>query len=169
MVISGHSDHQNLDSALMATMNLKEYAQSQGISESTARRWFAAGTLPHPARKTGRLILVEVPDTAQSNFPPRTAAYVCVTSSKDLEKRVRTVHRWCAAHGLAVDAVAADEDGSHRGRTTQYGSPAGSETISGAMLNDGVRDVSHVRGSRRAGVRHGRVPGRTRQCRRPIA
>lgn len=98
----------------MPTMNLKEYAQSQGISESTARRWFASGTLPHPARRAGRLILVEVPDTAQSSFAPRTAAYVCVTSSKELEKRVKAVRRWSTSHGLTIDTVAADEDGSHR-------------------------------------------------------
>ena len=98
----------------MATMNLKDYAQKQGISYATARRWFDAGTLPHPARKAGRLILVDVPDTAPSNFPTRTAAYVCVTSPKELEKRMRSVRRWAGSHGIGVDTDAADEDGSHQ-------------------------------------------------------
>jgi putative resolvase len=98
----------------MATMNLKHYARNQGISESTARRRFADGTLPHPARKVGRLILVDIPDAAPSNYPPRTAAYVCVTSPQELEKRVRSVRRWAGSHGLAVDTFAADEDGSHQ-------------------------------------------------------
>lgn len=95
-------------------MNLKQYAHSQGISESTARRRYADGTLPHPARKLGRLILVDVPDTAQSSFPPKTAAYVCVTSSTESEKRMRSVRRWCGAHGLSVDTVAVDESGSNQ-------------------------------------------------------
>lgn len=95
-------------------MNLKQYAHSQGISESTARRWYADGTLPHPARKVGRLILVDVPDAVQSNFPPKTAVYVSVTSSAESEKRMRSVRRWCGSHGLSVDTVAVDESGSNQ-------------------------------------------------------
>jgi Rv0078B-related antitoxin len=39
-------------------MNLKQWAKSAGVSYATARRWFAAGTLPVPARRVGGLVLV---------------------------------------------------------------------------------------------------------------
>ncbi len=42
-----------------AHVNLKEWAAREGIAYVTARRWFAAGKLPVPARKVGGLILVE--------------------------------------------------------------------------------------------------------------
>lgn len=40
-------------------MNLKEWAREQGVSYTTARRWFASGKLPVSARKVGGLILVD--------------------------------------------------------------------------------------------------------------
>ena len=42
-------------------MNLKEWARTQGISYATARRWYAAGKLPVPARKIDGIILVGSP------------------------------------------------------------------------------------------------------------
>ena len=36
-------------------MNLKQWAERQGVSYATARRWFAAGTLPVQARRVGGL------------------------------------------------------------------------------------------------------------------
>ena len=39
-------------------MNLMEWAHAQGIHVTTAWRWYREGTLPVPARKAGRLILV---------------------------------------------------------------------------------------------------------------
>ena len=44
-------------------MNLTEWAHAQGIHVTTAYRWYREGTLPVPARKAGRLILVS-PETA---------------------------------------------------------------------------------------------------------
>ena len=39
-------------------MNLTEWTHAQGIHVTTAYRWYREGTLPVPARKAGRLILV---------------------------------------------------------------------------------------------------------------
>ena len=39
-------------------MNLTEWAHAQGIHVTSAYRWWREGTLPVPARKAGRLILV---------------------------------------------------------------------------------------------------------------
>ena len=49
-------------------MNLTEWAHAQGIHVTTAYRWYWEGTLPVPARKAGRLILVS-PGTAAATFP----------------------------------------------------------------------------------------------------
>jgi len=43
-------------------VNLRELAQQrQGVSYTTARRWFAAGELPVPARREGGLIVAGEP------------------------------------------------------------------------------------------------------------
>jgi len=39
-------------------VNRKEWADQEGVAYVTARRWFAAGKLPVPARKVSGLILV---------------------------------------------------------------------------------------------------------------
>jgi predicted site-specific integrase-resolvase len=41
-------------------MNLSEWADRVGVSKFTAYRWFREGTLPVPAERVGRLILVNV-------------------------------------------------------------------------------------------------------------
>jgi predicted site-specific integrase-resolvase len=40
-------------------VNLKEWARQQGVHPVTAYRWFREGKLPVPARRAGRLILVD--------------------------------------------------------------------------------------------------------------
>lgn len=40
-------------------MNLAVWAERNGVARVTAYRWFHAGLLPVPARKAGRLILVD--------------------------------------------------------------------------------------------------------------
>ncbi|MDG4798847.1 hypothetical protein [Micromonospora sp. WMMD1082] len=54
-------------------MNLKEWAASTGIAYITARRQYAAGTLPVPTYRIGRLIMVGEPvgtDPASIGPPP---------------------------------------------------------------------------------------------------
>ena len=43
----------------LAPMNLSEWAARVGVSKFTAYRWFREGTLPVPAQRVGRLILVQ--------------------------------------------------------------------------------------------------------------
>ena len=62
-------------------MNLTEWAHSQDIHVTTAYRWWREGTLPVPARKVGRLILVST-DTAAG---PRAAGLYARVSSHDQE------------------------------------------------------------------------------------
>lgn len=53
-------------------MNLAAWAERNGVSRVTACRWFLAGLLPVPARKVGRLVLVDEPS---GNSDPRLRLY----------------------------------------------------------------------------------------------
>jgi len=44
---------------LIGVVNLADWAESVGVNRHTAYRWFREGTLPVPAERVGRLILVK--------------------------------------------------------------------------------------------------------------
>lgn len=60
-------------------MNLSDWADQAGVSKYTAYGWFKEGILPVPARRTGRLILVEAVH-APSTHDLRTVLYARVSS-----------------------------------------------------------------------------------------
>jgi len=92
-------------------VNLTEWAHAQGIHVTTAYRWWREGTLPVPARKAGRLILVS-PATAAG--PSRQAAaglYARVSShdqKADLDRQVARLSAWAVQAGLPVVRVEAE-------------------------------------------------------------
>jgi putative resolvase len=92
-------------------VNLTEWARSQGIHVTTAYRWWREGTLPVPARKVGRLILVS-PDTAAGPQAAQTAGLYARVSSPDqkadLDRQVARLSRWAAGAGLPVARVEAE-------------------------------------------------------------
>jgi putative resolvase len=70
-------------------VNLPEWADRVGVSKFTAYRWCREGTLPVPAERAGRLILVSV-DVAERE-PARTVLYARVSSDEqrgDLDRQV---------------------------------------------------------------------------------
>jgi putative resolvase len=60
-------------------VNLREWALEQGVHPKTAYRWFREGMLPVPARRAGRLILVD-PDPEPA-VVGRVVAYCRVCSA----------------------------------------------------------------------------------------
>ena len=58
-------------------MRLSEWAKREGVAYITAWRWWNEGKLPVPARKVGKLILVDVPEPGQG----RTVVYARVSSA----------------------------------------------------------------------------------------
>ncbi len=72
-------------------MNLREWADLQGVHPQTAYRWFRAGTLPVPARQMGKLISSAssivgeldtfVPRTGATAFTPESPLRTNVTTS----------------------------------------------------------------------------------------
>ncbi len=73
-------------------MNLAAWAGRNNVARVIAYRWFRAGLLPVPARRVGRLILVDDADEAVSVAV--TAVYARVSSADQkagLDRRVAGV------------------------------------------------------------------------------
>jgi len=88
-------------------MNLASWAERNGVARVTAYRWFRAGLLPVPARRVGRLILVENLSVAAGLRSP-TAVYAWVSSAdqrSDLDRQVARVTAWATAQQIPVDQV----------------------------------------------------------------
>lgn len=85
---------------------MKEWARSQGVHPVTAYRWFREGKLPVPARRAGRLILVDPPTEATP--VGQAVVYARVSSAgqrSDLDRQVARVTTWATGQGLAVSRV----------------------------------------------------------------
>jgi len=78
-------------------MNLAVWAERNGVARVTAYRWFRAGLLPVPARRVGRLILVDEP-SALAEPRSRTAVYARVSSADQKADPDRQVARIVVEH-----------------------------------------------------------------------
>jgi len=102
-------------------VNLKQWAERQGVSYVTARRWFAAGTLPVQARRVGGLILVGEtpgPDSAGS-----AVVYARVSSADqkaDLDRQVARVTAWATGQGIAVGRVVTETGSALNGKRRKF-------------------------------------------------
>lgn len=88
-------------------MNLATWAHRNGVARVTAYRWFRSGVLPVPARRVGRLILVDDP-TVVMQMAGRTAVYARVSSADqkaDLHRQVARVTAWASDEQIPVDKV----------------------------------------------------------------
>jgi putative resolvase len=93
-------------------VNLTEWARAQGIHVQTAYRWYREGTLPVPARKVGRLILVSPETAAEGVRNTGGAGLYARVSSHDqksgLDGQVARLSAWAAKAGLPVVRVEAE-------------------------------------------------------------
>jgi putative resolvase len=97
-------------------MNLSDWAAQVGISKFTAYRWFREGTLPVPARRVGRLILVEATPAPAAG---RTVLYARVSSYDqrgDLERQVARLTLWATSQGFAVGEVVTEVGSGMNGK-----------------------------------------------------
>jgi putative resolvase len=86
-----------------------------GVPEFTACRWFREGTLPVPAERPGRLILVNVAERG----PARTVLDARVWPDEqrsDLGRPVARLTGWAAGQGVAVAGVAAGAGSGMNGK-----------------------------------------------------
>ena len=98
-------------------MNLSEWADRVGVSKFTAYRWFREGTLPVPAQRVGRLILVETP--SPEKVSNRAVCYGRVSSHDqrgDLDRQVARISAWATAHGLAIAEVVTEVGSGANGK-----------------------------------------------------
>ena len=87
-------------------VNLSDWAERVGVSKFIAYRWFREGTLPVPAQKVGRLILVDM--ESSESLGGRTVLYARVSSHDqrgDLDRQVARLTEWATRRGLSVDEV----------------------------------------------------------------
>ncbi|CKL84044.1 resolvase [Mycobacterium tuberculosis] len=88
-------------------MNLADWAESVGVNRHTAYRWFREGTLPVPAERVGRLILVK---TAASASAAAAGGGLYARGSShdrrsDLDRQVARLTAWATERDLGVGQV----------------------------------------------------------------
>ncbi|MBS4729634.1 IS607 family transposase [Mycobacterium sp. SM1] len=103
-------------------MNLAAWAERNGVARVSAYRWFSAGLLPVPARRVGRLILVDEP-TGEAGSRGRTAVYARVSSADqkaDLDRQVARVTAWATAQQIPVDKVVVEVGSALNGHRRKF-------------------------------------------------
>jgi predicted site-specific integrase-resolvase len=103
-------------------VNLAAWAERNGVARVTAYRWFRAGLLPVPARRVGRLILVDEP-SREAGARLRTAVYARVSSADqklDLDRQVARVTAWVTAQQLSVDKVVTEVGSALNGQGRKF-------------------------------------------------
>lgn len=103
-------------------MNLAVWAERNGVARVTAYCWFHAGLLPVPARKAGRLILVD-DQPADRSRRARTAVYARVSSADqkpDLDRQVARVTAWATTEQIAVDKVVTEVGSALNGHRRKF-------------------------------------------------
>jgi len=111
-------------------VNLKEWARREGVHPVTAYRWSREGKLPVPARRAGRLILVEPPP---ETTPNRVVVYARVSSADqrpDLDRQVTRVTAWATGQHLAVERVVTEVGSALNGRRRKFLAPLGDPAVS---------------------------------------
>ena len=125
-------------------MNLKQWADAQGVSYVTARRWFNAGTLPVPARRVGGLILIGEPVTAGAAPSGSTVVYARVSSADqraDLDRQVARVTEWATGQRMAVDRVVTEVGSALNGRRRKVLALLGDPAVSTIVVEHSDRFV----------------------------
>ncbi len=100
---------------------MKQWAEREGVHHVTAYRWFREGTLPVPARRVGRLILVE--PEAVERPTGLTAVYARVSSADqkaDLDRQVARVTAWATGQNLPVGKVVTEVGSALNGHRRRF-------------------------------------------------
>ena len=86
-------------------MNLKEWALLQGIHPQTAYKWFREGTLPVPATKVSRRMILVHMDAAVAPVSGGVGLYARVSShdqKADLDRQMARLMEWSVKAGWRV-------------------------------------------------------------------
>jgi predicted site-specific integrase-resolvase len=103
-------------------VNLKQWAEREGVHHVTAYRWFREGKLPVPARRVGRLILVDI-NATQPAVAGLAVVYARVSSADqraDLDRQVARVTEWATGEGLSVSRVVTEVGSALNGKRKKF-------------------------------------------------
>jgi putative resolvase len=90
-------------------VNLADWAESVGVNRHTAYRWFREGTLPVPAERVGRLILVKTTAASSSTSAVVVYARVCSHDQRaDLDRQLARLTAWATEQNMTVGQVVAE-------------------------------------------------------------
>jgi putative resolvase len=92
-------------------VNLKQWAESQGIHYHTAYRWFHDGCLPVPAERVGPRTILVNPHATLLEPPTGVGLYARVSShdqKADLDRQVSRLSEWAAKAGVSVVRIEAE-------------------------------------------------------------
>ncbi len=122
-------------------MNLATWAERHGVAQVSAYRWFDAGTLAVPARKVGRLILVDQP-AREAGPQARTAVNAQASSADqkaDVDRQLARVTAWAAAEQVPVDKVVVEVGSALNGHRRTFLTPcrSGWEFVQAALAAQG--------------------------------
>jgi putative resolvase len=84
-------------------VNLADWAESVGVNRHTAYRWFREGTLPVPAERVGRLILVRRAPAGDGTAGGGVVIYARVSSHDqraDLDRQMSRLTAWATDRDL---------------------------------------------------------------------
>ncbi len=90
---------------LLSLVNLADWAESVGVNRHTAYRWFREGTLPVPAQRVGRLILVRTDAAASGSGVVLYARVSSHDQRADLDRQVARLTQWATEQDLSVTQV----------------------------------------------------------------
>lgn len=103
-------------------VDLKEWATGQGVSYSTARRWWREGRLPVPAYRVSRRIVIGSPVPSAAPVGS-TVVYARVSSADqrpDLDRQVARVTEWATGQKLSVDGVVTEVGSALNGHRRKF-------------------------------------------------
>jgi predicted site-specific integrase-resolvase len=103
-------------------MDLAAWVERYGVARVTAHRWFRVGFLPVPARRVGRLILVDVP-IGEAGPRACTAVYARVSwadQKADLDRQVARVTAWATNQQIWIDKVVLEVGSALKGRRRTF-------------------------------------------------
>jgi predicted site-specific integrase-resolvase len=120
---------------------VRERAAEQGVAYVTARRWYAAGTLPVPACRVGGLILIGAPVTGSKDAG---GTVVCARVSSagrraDLSCQMARVTGWASGRHLSVDEVVSEAGSASGGHRRTFLALLGDEGVSRVVVARRIR------------------------------
>jgi predicted site-specific integrase-resolvase len=103
-------------------VNLKEWAAREGVHYVTAYRWFREGKLPVPARRVGRLILVDPAATepVAAGVSVVYARVSCADQKTDLDRQVARVTEWATGQGVTISRVVTEVGSALNGHRKKF-------------------------------------------------